>query len=32
MIQDFFNAAFPWLILGTALAVVIKIDDNPKNI
>lgn len=31
MIQEFFNAAFPWIILAIALAIVIKIDDNPKN-
>lgn len=31
MMQDFLNAAFPWMILGTALAVVLKLDDNKKK-
>ncbi len=31
MIQDFFNAAFPWIILGIGLAVVFTVEANKKK-
>ncbi len=32
LIMEFLNAAFPWIIVGIALAVVMKRIDNKDNI
>lgn len=32
LVMDFLNAAFPWIIVGIALAVVMKRIDNNGNI
>lgn len=31
MVKDFFDAAFPWIIEGIALAVVFTVYDNIKK-